>query len=92
MLLLPSSRRCDAGGRLRQEGGRGDYDGRLSVAGRATVNGKTTTVSKDPSPPDVGVGVVGKSSLSSLPLPLMIAATTIAKEKKGGDKRPPRED
>ncbi len=50
--------------RLRQEGGRGDYDGRLSVAGRATVNGKTTTVSKDPSPPDAGVGVVGKSSPS----------------------------
>ena len=55
-LLLPSSQRCDVRRAcLRQEGGRGDYNGRLSVAGRPPVNGKMTTASKDPSPPDAGV-------------------------------------
>ncbi len=56
------------------------------------MNGKTTITSEDPSPPDAGVKVVGKSSPSSLPLPSTIATTTIAKEKKGGDKQPPQED
>ena len=56
------------------------------------MNGKMTATSEDPSPPDAGVGVVGKSSPSSSPSPLTIATTTIAKEKKGGDEQPPRED
>jgi hypothetical protein len=56
------------------------------------VNGKTTAASEEPSPPDAGIGVVGKSSPLSLPLPSTIATTRIAKEKKGGGERPLRED
>jgi hypothetical protein len=56
------------------------------------VNGKMTTASKDPSPSDAGIRVVGKSSPSSLRSPSTIVTMTIAKEKKGGDEWAPRED
>ena len=56
------------------------------------MNGKTTTASEDPSPPDAGVGVVGKSSPSSSPSPSTIATTTIAKRRRGGGERLPGED
>ncbi len=56
------------------------------------MNGKTTAASEDPSPPDAGIRVIEKSSPLSSPSPSTIATTTIAKEKKGGGERLPRED